>query len=247
MSFEDPFYSVKGEVQNALQLAQQQCACWRELVMTRGNIRSLANRVEVESVSNELRNALRSIEWDLEDLEETIGVVEANPQKFRINAAQMTQRKAFTTQVRQEVKAMKDELSSPEVTAVIERNTRQALTDGTIRISEKMENPEHSRFIEDQQTQQELIIDQQDNTLEMVSGSIGVLKHMSTQIGEELDEQAVMLDEFSHEMESTQSRLDTTLRKMAKLSHMTNDRRQWCAIGVLLVIMVVLLILFLAL
>ena len=31
-----------------------------------------------------------------------------------------------------------------------------------------------------------------------------------------------MLDEFSHEMESTQSRLDTTLRKMAKLSRMTN-------------------------
>uniref|UniRef100_UPI00358F8A7C syntaxin-6-like n=1 Tax=Myxine glutinosa TaxID=7769 RepID=UPI00358F8A7C len=244
MSFEDPFYSVKSEVQNALQSAKRHYVHWRELVMKRGNNRSLAFRDEVESVSNELRNALRSIEWDLEDLEETIGVVEANPQKFRIDAGQITQRKAFTTQVRQEVKAMKDELSSPEAKTIIERNTRQALTCGTIRTSEKMENPEHSRFIEDQQAQQELIVDQQDNTLEMMSGSIGVLKHMSTQIGQELDEQAVMLDEFSHEMESTQSRLDTTLRKMAKLSRMTTDRRQWCAIGVLLVIMVVVLILF---
>uniref|UniRef100_A0A8C4Q5V3 Syntaxin 6 n=1 Tax=Eptatretus burgeri TaxID=7764 RepID=A0A8C4Q5V3_EPTBU len=231
MSFEDPFYSVKGEVQNALQLAQQQCACWRELVMTRGNIRSLANRVEVESVSNELRNALRSIEWDLEDLEETIDgrhLLAGRWHKFFQPVRTWQCRSAASDP------AMKDELSSPEVTAVIERNTRQALTDGTIRISEKMENPEHSRFIEDQQTQQELIIDQQDNTLEMVSGSIGVLKHMSTQIGEELDEQAVMLDEFSHEMESTQSRLDTTLRKMAKLSHMTNGTLVTPLIGYIL-------------
>uniref|UniRef100_A0A2D4NT04 t-SNARE coiled-coil homology domain-containing protein n=1 Tax=Micrurus surinamensis TaxID=129470 RepID=A0A2D4NT04_MICSU len=102
----------------------------------------------------------------------------------------------------------------------------------------------NSHFIEDQQAQQQLIIDQQDEQLELVSGSIGVLKNMSQRIGGELDEQAVMLDDFSHEVDNTQSRLDNVMKKLAKVSHMTSDRRQWCAIIILLVILVVVLILF---
>lgn len=34
-------------------------------------------------------------------------------------------------------------------------------------------------------------MDQQDQQLEMVSGSIRVLKHMSSRVGEELDEQGM--------------------------------------------------------
>lgn len=37
----------------------------------------------------------------------------------------------------------------------------------------------------------QLILDQQDQQLEMVSGSIRVLKHMSGRVGEELDEQGM--------------------------------------------------------
>lgn len=31
-----------------------------------------------------------------------------------------------------------------------------------------------------------------------------------------------MLDDFSHEMDNTQSRLDNVMKKLAKVSHMTN-------------------------
>lgn len=37
----------------------------------------------------------------------------------------------------------------------------------------------------------QLIMEQQDQQLEMVSGSIRVLKHMSGRVGEELDEQGM--------------------------------------------------------
>lgn len=37
----------------------------------------------------------------------------------------------------------------------------------------------------------QLIMDQQDQQLELVSGSIRVLKHMSGRVGEELDEQGM--------------------------------------------------------
>ena len=37
---------------------------------------------ELEWAATELRNALRSIEWDLEDLDDTVGIVEKNPAKL---------------------------------------------------------------------------------------------------------------------------------------------------------------------
>ena len=36
-----------------------------------------------------------------------------------------------------------------------------------------------------------------------------------------------MLDAFAHEMDHTQSRMDGVLRKMAKVSHMTNGKPRW--------------------
>lgn len=68
-----------------------------------------------------------------------------------------------------------------------------------------------------------MIVEQQDEQLELVSGSIGVLKSLSQRIGEELEEQAVMLDDFFHELENTQSRLDNVIKKLAKVSHMTSE------------------------
>jgi len=44
---------------------------WRELVDdSRGTLKE-----EFDWTTNELRNSLRSIEWDLEDLEETINIL----------------------------------------------------------------------------------------------------------------------------------------------------------------------------
>nr|XP_029505589.1 syntaxin-10-like [Oncorhynchus nerka] len=81
----------------------------------------------------------------------------------------------------------------------------------------------NSRYIQDQQEQQQLIMQDQDEQLELVTGSIRVLKDMSGRIGDELDQQAVMLGEFGEEMDQTGSRMDSVLKKMEKVSHMTSS------------------------
>ncbi|KAM3840276.1 syntaxin-6 isoform 2-T3 [Vipera latastei] len=244
MSMEDPFFVVKGEVQKAVNTAQGLFQRWTELLQDP----STATREEIDWTTNELRNNLRSIEWDLEDLDETISIVEANPRKFNLDATELGVRKAFITSTRQVVRDMKDQMSNTSVQALAEKKNRQVLlgesrswssgADKYSRLERELQSA-NSHFIEDQQAQQQLIIDQQDEQLELVSGSIGVLKNMSQRIGGELDEQAVMLDDFSHEVDSTQTRLDNVMKKLAKASHMTSDRRQWCAIIILLVILVV--------
>ncbi|NWI84533.1 STX6 protein, partial [Pitta sordida] len=251
-------------VQKAVNTAQGLFQRWTELLQDP----SIATREEIDWTTNELRNNLRSIEWDLEDLDETInilsvvlwspGIVEANPRKFNLDATELGIRKAFITSTRQVVRDMKDQMSNSSMQALAERKNRQALLgesgsqswssgpDKYSRLDRELQLA-NSHFIEEQQAQQQLIVEQQDEQLELVSGSIGVLKNMSQRIGGELEEQAVMLDDFSHELDSTQSRLDNVMKKLAKVSHMTSDRRQWCAIIVLFIILLVVLILFFAL
>ncbi|KAB0389478.1 hypothetical protein E2I00_019659 [Balaenoptera physalus] len=251
MSLEDPFFVVRGEVQKAVNTARGLYQRWCELLHEGAAV----GREELDWTTNELRNGLRSIEWDLEDLEETIDILgmEANPGKFKLPAGDLQERKVFVERMREAVQEMKDHMVSPAAIAFMERNNREMLTGkpATLKSSSDLLDASvvstTSRYIEEQQATQQLIMDQQDQQLEMVSGSIQVLKHMSGRVGEELDEQGIMLDTFVHEMDHTQSRMDGVLRKMAKVSHMTSDRRQWCAIVVLLGMLLLVLILFFSL
>ncbi|KAK2508289.1 hypothetical protein MC885_004626 [Smutsia gigantea] len=270
MSLEDPFFVVRGEVQKAVNTARGLYQRWCELLQEG----SAVGREELDWTTNELRNGLRSIEWDLEDLEETIDILGgwtgtwesplgwqgslgaspwggSNPGKFKLPAGDLQERKVFVDRMREAVQEMKDHMVSPAAIAFMERNNREMLMGRPA--SQKSSSDlldasvvsATSRYIEEQQATQQLIMDQQDQQLEMVSGSIRVLKHMSGRVGDELDEQGIMLDAFVHEMDHTQSRMDGVLRKMAKVSHMTSDRRQWCAIMVLLgVLLLVLILLF---
>ncbi|XP_061686501.1 syntaxin-10 isoform X2 [Syngnathoides biaculeatus] len=146
---------------------------------------------------------------------------------------------------------MKDQLSSPSAVAQAEKKNKQPLLASSVS-DRSMQLDAHlvssnSRYIQEQQEQQQLIMQEQDDHLELVSGSIRVLKDMSGRIGDELDEQAVILGDFADEMDQTSTRMDSVLKKLEKVSHMTSSRRQWCAIAVLVAILIAVLILFFAL
>nr|XP_048688210.1 syntaxin-10 isoform X2 [Caretta caretta] len=160
MALEDPFSAVRREVQKAVNTARGLYGRWCELLQeTR-----VVSAEEFDWTTNELRNSLRSIEWDLEDLEETIGIVESNPRKFRIEASELTERRAFVKQMRDSVKEMRDHISSPSALAIAERKNREMLIGGG---ASQKPPPEqygplreelvsaNSRYIEEQQLQQQ--------------------------------------------------------------------------------------------
>ena len=66
---------------------------------------------EQEWAAAELRNSLRSVEWDLEDLDDTVQIVEKNPAKFRIDFNDLKARKNFIKQTKDEVELMKQRSS----------------------------------------------------------------------------------------------------------------------------------------
>uniref|UniRef100_A0A4W5K160 Syntaxin 6/10/61 N-terminal domain-containing protein n=1 Tax=Hucho hucho TaxID=62062 RepID=A0A4W5K160_9TELE len=70
MSLDDPFFVVKGEVQKALSRARSLYERWEELLEEGTQV----SKDELDWSTNELRNCLRAIDWDLEDLSETISI-----------------------------------------------------------------------------------------------------------------------------------------------------------------------------
>ncbi|KAH8372270.1 hypothetical protein KR093_010860, partial [Drosophila rubida] len=314
-----PFFC--SEVFKALNKTRGLYLRWRELGENGG--------AEVEWTTTELRNSLRSIEWDLEDLEDTINILfanKSNPTKFRIDNRELSSRRHFIDNTRDEVKQMKDKMSlnrnrDRDITAhqpLLENernhnhshnqsneyhhhshNDRTYLVDcpnttsqttqsvantiaGTMSTAaaaaaaatrhsgtkySKLENamdidsPSHyggghgsnsldspgHRYVGETVSVQQRMIQGQDEQLDMISDSIGTLKTVSRQIGVELDEQAVMLDDFGNEFDTTESKLDTTMKKVAKVLHMNNDKRQWAAILILSVLLLFVIILFIIL
>ncbi|GFY60448.1 syntaxin-10 [Trichonephila inaurata madagascariensis] len=238
MTVEDPFFVVKNEVVEAVNKTKDLYQRWCELKDL-----NLISKEEIEWTTNELKNSFRSIEWDLEDLEETISIVEKNPKKFKIDCSEINTRKAFIDKTKEEVQSMKDKMFETR-----EKKMRQGLL-GTgyakyTRLENEIESPTQSNFIEETQKAQQLIVDAQEEQIERVGETVGTLKSMSNQIRNELDEQSVMLDDLGYEMEVTESKMDATVSKIAKALHMTSDRRQWTAIGVLLLIMFIVILLF---
>ncbi|KPP76349.1 syntaxin-6-like [Scleropages formosus] len=261
MSMEDPFFVVKGEVQKAVNTAQSLHQRWSELLQDPAT----ASKEEVDWTTNELRNSLSIVESNPRKF--NLDTLELNKRKAFIASTRQTVKEMKDSMSSPMAQVMTDKnrqigrkffaiylglimctIPFPfSQTLLGDSGLRgpvwQSATDKYSRLDRELQTA-NSQFIEEQQSQQQLIAEQQDEQLELVSGSIGVLKNMSQRIGQELDEQAVMLDDFSHEMDNTQSRLDNVMKKLAKVSHMTSDRRQWCAIGVLLAILFVVLILF---
>ncbi|CAC5420735.1 STX6 [Mytilus coruscus] len=172
-------------------------------------------------------------------------IVEKNLKKFKIDESELEDRRSFIRRTRVSVKSMKDNLSSKQTKGKDETNVRQALLsngpnrphDKYTRLDQEMERS-NQRYIEDTSQQQQLIMRTQDDNMDLISKSVGSLKNMSQQIGNELEEQNVMLDEFHTEMDHTESRMDVTMKKLAKVMHMSNDKRQWCGIFVLIGILI---------
>lgn len=108
-------------MQKALNNVKSLYARWQELL----NNPLTVGKDDHNWTTNELRNNLRSIEWDLEDLDETISIVEANPRKFSLDMAEVNQRKQFIKQTRETVNNIKEHMNSPAAKAKVENSTRE--------------------------------------------------------------------------------------------------------------------------
>lgn len=242
---EDPFIQVKEDVIQTLTNASALFKRWGDLVNDPAR-----DTEEFDWTSNELKNALKSIEWDLDDLSETVAIVEQDPSRFKLPSQEIIKRKDFIASTRQKVKEMKDQTSSSVVKSKTQQQQRGALLGETKfsrynKLEKEIEN-QNQNFIENEEQAQATIMRQQDTQLEEVGQTINVLKTMGETIGQELDEQNDMLDDFNEEMTTVGDRLTNTLKKLDKALDLSKDGKQTCCIVLLLLAIIILIVIYLS-
>ncbi|XP_022116117.1 syntaxin-6 [Pieris rapae] len=264
MTLEDPFYVVKDEVFRALNKTRGLYLRWQELLTSP----VLPNSAEVEWTSIELRSALRSIEWDLEDLEDTISIAEKNSSKFKIDQKEICDRRTFIEATKQEVQIMKNKTSinrnidndgtaqepllgdgSPRRSRNMWTPTPKCSKKKYLKLNSETDSPNRSNEFENGMgpPDQEEMLEAQDEQLSMINNSVNTLKSVSTYIGHELNDQTILIDDLNSEMEMTDSQLHITVMRVTKALHLTNDKYQCAGIVILIAILLLLLILFVVL
>jgi len=99
---------------------------------------------------------------------------------------------------------------------------------------------ESGRLVQQQRQQ----ASRQEEQLDRLGTSVGTLRIMSRQIGDEVDQQNVLIEDVTQDVDSAQGRMETTMKKMAKVLRIADDRRQWTAIAVLAAILFIIILLF---
>eukprot|EP00043_Microstomoeca_roanoka_P028212 m.17257 g.17257 ORF g.17257 m.17257 type:complete len:249 (-) comp8247_c0_seq1:163-909(-) len=239
----DPYFVVKEEVENSIANAETLFKRWQQLYASRSS-----NDDEFTHTTEQLKTNLKSIQWDIDDLAETVQIAESEPHKFHLNAAEIANRKAFIERAKKQLESFKEGCSDAKIKAKQEKDQRTELV-GKSKYSryEKLEQQiqnENQGFIDSQHQTQQMIMREQDTQLEEVSQTVGVLKNMGIMISDELDDQSVLLEEMDEEMTTTADRLRGTLKKLDRTLAITRDGKQSCMICFLLLTLIVLIIVY---
>lgn len=277
----DPFNIVKDELKRSINKTRSLIESYNVLLSTKSKDEPISNDEVGTKLLADIRTNLKSINWDIQDLEETITIASKNPAKFNLTNADLESRRLFINQTREFVQKTKQtyniEFDETGSTALASKqassNTRTKTTSNvSIKIPDLISNAttsyanksnNYQRLNEQEnsdnesrsksystsnnhslQMQHEDIFREQDRNLDLISGKVSTLKNISTAMQNELDDQAVLLDDLGREMDTADSKMQTVMKKLTKVLHMTSDRRQWTLIGILLGAILVVLILF---
>jgi SYP6 family syntaxin len=243
-SMQDPFYVVKEEVNDALQAVGEMYDKWKDLL----EHTNTSTNDEFKWVTNELKTGLRGIESDLLDLEETIGIVEKDKAKFRIDDNEIASRKSFVTSTRRRMQAIKEEMSSTKTKGKMEADSRSNLmqqSNSTNRFSrfEAAVQQDNENFIEGQQQRQQTILRQQDEGLDQLSHTVINLKDIANTIDTTLEEQNGLIGEIEKEADKADSGLRGAVKKVNQLIDSTKDGTQLTIIVILILLLIGLVVL----
>ncbi|KAL2363469.1 hypothetical protein RJZ56_003639 [Blastomyces dermatitidis] len=226
----DPFLQVQADVLSALNDI-------RPLFSSYLRIRSLAtspSSPELQQARAELETTLRQLSADLEDLVESVRVVEKDPYRYGLELEEVGRRRQLVEDVGREIEGMRTELErtvTASTTAL--RGTHAGTGTGTGIGGGSLPSPSHFELHDDhllgddgeredyyaefeEQRQQELMAEQ-DQQLDGVFQTVGTLRQQADDMGRELEEQVEMLKEVDTLAERVGGKLQSGVRRVGKI------------------------------
>ena len=181
--------------------------------------------------------------------ENSVKVVERQRKKFtNITDKELKDRRRYVSTTRREVRKMKETMNSVKTKNKVQKDKQKKLfggrdgeaSGGTTGGSQKKSYSEdNTEFYEQQRMDQQEHRKMQDDMMDGMTNNVETLNTYAVAIGDELDEQKILLDEFGNEMQTVQTRMDKVMGGMQKLLK-TNNNNVICLIIFLTIVAIVL-------
>ncbi|KAG2067848.1 hypothetical protein BDR04DRAFT_830796 [Suillus decipiens] len=245
----DPYHEVQREIQSSLQTASTLRSSFLR-------IRSLARDGSEELVlaRNELKATLAALYTDLEDLEESVKMVEdTGPRYFGLDDAEVSERRKYVGRVRREIESMRADVEGRNLPSggksSIPLQSQSSLPTGSGSRSPLQSVPgSQSGEPDDEQAkwaheEQQLLLQEQDRAMDSISGTLNTLAQQAGLMGHEIGEHVEMLDDLEANVDRSNSKLSNAMRRMRKFVRDTEveTKSGWC-ITILIIVLVALLL-----
>jgi len=236
----DPYHVVKDEIQSTLQSAESLLSSYRRIRST-----AREDSEELNYAKSELKATLSALEADLDDLEDSVRVVEeAGPQRFGLGQGEVQSRRRYVQQVRRQLEGMRSEVASSSETSSTSRYP-PGYANGSRQNSQRLDELPEGEDDQSEWTkmEQQMIMQEQDKALDAISGTLSTLQQQAGLMGSEITEHVEMLGDLEQNVDKSQTKLDSSMKKLQKfLRDIEETRSGWCIV-ILIIILVVLLLL----
>lgn len=227
----DPFNAVKEEVESSIVNLKSLYDQWMKRI-NYGGSSSQNSKKELSQLELNMTELIENIDMDIVDLEQTIQIVESNEQKFNnITPAEIQKRKQFVSYARNTIMNIQKIVQEPK------KKPQSTFTDPLS--SNAYSN---NTRIENEHRHQQLLIQEQDEALDDVLGTVYNMKEVARVMNNELDDQQGLLQELEEDVDNTTSHLGSAKRRLDKIVD-SNDYSSCTLLCIIIALFIIFLIL----
>ncbi|KAI4090717.1 MAG: hypothetical protein LQ339_008297 [Xanthoria mediterranea] len=240
ISQDDPFLEAQADVLSTLNTTRSLNASYVRI----RTLASSASSPELAQARSELETTLQDLTSDLQDLVDSVKAIESDPFRYGVDIDEVARRRKLVEDVGREVEDIGKELKT-----VANNQKRDGANGSTLPPPSAFDPdvPEGDDYEAFEQQRQVEIMHEQDEALDGVFKTVGNLRQQANDMGRELEEQHVMLDEVDTLADRVEGKLQTGIKRVGGLLKKNEDTMSSCCIGVLIFVLILLLVLLLIL
>lgn len=219
----DPFVEVQQDAEHQL-----------------NNLKQFLGKLTTITTGSEqdFNNNLHELEETIQDLKESIESSKENPEFFKLSESDIKSREKIVSELDANLGQLEAEWSNKTGKAAEQDNGEQGLDSMGNNPFQRMDEVE-----EYTQMQQQEIMREQDQHLDGVYNTMQNINQQARAIGNELEDQAFIIDELDGEFDRVSSRLGRGMKRLEFIYEKNKERANDCCIGILIVVLIVLLLL----
>lgn len=214
----DPFFLIRQEIQDSVHELQQRMSRFHGLTAANPERKKIAQSVE---------EGCDSLAWQLTELDTAVDRASENPQRFNLTPEEISSRRRWVANTRRQVEGMKETLKTATAAPPPPPVESRAIA-------------ANQNFLNNQYQSQQTMIKKQDLDLDDIEQAVIRIGRQGREIGNELHEQGVMLEELDQDVDTTSSRLKAAQKKMSEIIKKSGSNTQLVLIVALIIILIVL-------